>query len=67
MSSSDLVFYVQLQVKPECVQEWKEAVTDVIHHMSAEPTFVTCSLHQDTEEWHQRIDAQQIDRLLSIW
>ncbi|HEY9664298.1 MAG TPA: antibiotic biosynthesis monooxygenase [Allocoleopsis sp.] len=50
MSSSDLVFYVQLQVKPDCVQEWKEAVTDVIHHMSAEPTFVTCYLHQDTQD-----------------
>jgi hypothetical protein len=47
MSSSDLVFYVQLQVKPECVQEWKEAVIEVINHMSAELTFVTCYLHQD--------------------
>ena len=50
MSSSDLVFYVQFQVKPECVQEWKEAVIEVINHMSTESTFVTCYLHQDTQD-----------------
>jgi quinol monooxygenase YgiN len=50
MSSHDLVFYVQLQVKPDCVQEWKSAVIDVINHMSGESTFVTCYLHQDTQD-----------------
>lgn len=50
MSSSDLVLYVQLQIKPEYVQEWKDAVLEVINHMSAESTFVACYLHQDTQD-----------------
>ena len=50
MASSDLVFYVQLQVKPECVQEWKDAVIEVINHMSKENTFVTCYLHRDAQD-----------------
>ncbi len=50
MPSNDLVFYVQFQVKPECVQEWKDTVIDVINQMSAESTFVTCYLHQDTQD-----------------
>jgi len=50
MPSGDLVFYVQLRVKPECVQEWKDAVMDVIDHMSMESTFVTCYMHQDTHD-----------------
>lgn len=50
MPSRDLVFYVQFQVKPDCVQEWKDAVVDVIDHMSKENTFVTCYMHQDTQD-----------------
>jgi quinol monooxygenase YgiN len=50
MSSSDLVFYVQLQVKPEYVQEWKASVIEVIEHMSTERTFVTYYMHQDTQD-----------------
>lgn len=50
MPSSDLVFYVQFQVKPECVQDWKNAVTEVIDHMSTESTFVTCYMHQDAQD-----------------
>jgi quinol monooxygenase YgiN len=49
MHSHDLVFYVQFQVKPECVQEWKNAVMEVVDHMSTEPTFVTCYLHEDAQ------------------
>lgn len=50
MSSSDLVFYVQFQVKPECVQEWQDAVIEVIDHMSTENTFVSCYMHQDAQD-----------------
>ncbi len=50
MPSNDLVFYVQLHVKPEYVQEWKDVVMEVIDHMSKETTFVTCYLHQDAED-----------------
>jgi quinol monooxygenase YgiN len=47
---SDLVFYVQFQVKPECVQEWKDAVMKVIDRMSAESTFMACYMLQDLQD-----------------
>jgi quinol monooxygenase YgiN len=50
MPSSDLVFYVQFHVKPEYVQAWKDAVMEVIDHMSQESTFVTCYMHQDAQD-----------------
>jgi quinol monooxygenase YgiN len=50
MSSSDLIFYIQFQVKPKYLQEWKDAVTEVIDCMSKEGTFVTCYMHQDTQQ-----------------
>ncbi len=50
--SRDLVFYVQLQVKPECVADWKEDVTELIERMAQEATFVTCYMHQDTTDAH---------------
>ena len=50
MPSSDLVIYVQFHVKPEYVQAWKEAVMEVIDHMSKESTFVTCYMHQDAQD-----------------
>ncbi|MBW4579460.1 MAG: antibiotic biosynthesis monooxygenase [Tildeniella nuda ZEHNDER 1965/U140] len=50
MPDRDLVFYVQFQVKPDCVQEWKDAVVEVINHMAKENTFVTCYMHQDTQD-----------------
>ncbi|RJQ60762.1 MAG: hypothetical protein C4530_07070 [Desulfobacteraceae bacterium] len=50
MSSKDLVFFVQLHLKPECIEEWKKAVTELIDRMSQEDTFVTCLLDQSTED-----------------
>jgi quinol monooxygenase YgiN len=50
VADSDLVFYVQLRVKPERVDEWWRAVDDIIEHMSAEDTFVACYLHQDSRD-----------------
>ena len=47
MEPDDLVFYVKLDLKPECVAEWKAAVTAVIDRMSREAAFVSCSLQQD--------------------
>lgn len=49
MSSGDLAFYVQFQVKPECVQEWKDAVMEVIDNMSTESTFVTCYMDREVQ------------------
>ena len=50
MTNNDLVFYVQLDVKPERVDEWKAAVLDVIEQMAKESTFVACYLDQDPQE-----------------
>ena len=48
--AGDLVFYVTLNLKPDCVDEWKVAVVDVIERMSKEPTFVGCSMQQDAQD-----------------
>ena len=50
MPNSDLVFYVKLLVKPECVDAWKRAVDEVIECMRHEDAFVSCYLHQDLQE-----------------
>jgi quinol monooxygenase YgiN len=50
MPTPDLVFYVKLFVKPECVAEWRAAVEEIITAMSAEPAFVACFLHQDSQD-----------------
>ena len=50
MGDSDLVFYVKLHVKPECIDEWKRAVTDIVEQMSHETAFVSCYLHQDAQQ-----------------
>lgn len=50
MASTDLVFYVRLQVKPECVEEWRLAVREIIDQMSKEDAFVSCYLHQDSQD-----------------
>lgn len=42
MLEQDLVFYVQLHVKAECVPEWKAALTDLIEQMAREDAFVRC-------------------------
>ena len=46
MADRDLVFYVTLDLKPECVEEWKASVIQVIDQMSREPAFVGCSMQQ---------------------
>lgn len=50
MSNEDLVFYVKLHVKPERVDEWREAVTEIIEKMSREDSFVSCQLHRDAQD-----------------
>jgi quinol monooxygenase YgiN len=46
----DLVFYVNVFVKPGCVDEWHKAVTDIIEEMSKEAAFVSCYLHQNAND-----------------
>src|SRR5215213_8476883 len=50
MANGDLVFYVQCHVKPECIQEWKHAVNEVIECLSRKDAFVSYYLHQDTQD-----------------
>jgi quinol monooxygenase YgiN len=50
MADSDLVFYVKLHVKPDHVEEWKQAVTELIEQMSQEDAFISCYLHQDGQD-----------------
>lgn len=52
MPTEDLVFYVKLFVKPDCVEAWKKAVTEMIAEMSKEAAFVSCHLHQDAQDEH---------------
>ncbi len=44
------MFYVQLEVKPDRIDEWRRAVDDVIERMSAEDAFVACYLHRDAHD-----------------
>lgn len=50
MANGDLVFHVRLWVKPERVEEWKQAVREIVGHMAKEPAFVACYLHQDAQD-----------------
>lgn len=46
----DLVFYVKCHVKPDCVEEWRGAVGEIIERMSQEDSFISCQLHVDAAD-----------------
>ena len=50
MIKNHLVFYVKLYVKPERVQEWRQAFEEIVEAMSKEETFIACYLHQDAHD-----------------
>ncbi len=50
MAADDLVFYVQLRVKPDRIDAWRRAVAEIIERMSAEDSFVACYLHRDAQD-----------------
>lgn len=50
MAQQDLVFYVKCRVKPDRIDAWRRAVTDIIEQMSHEDTFVSCQLHVDAQD-----------------
>lgn len=50
MLQDDLVFFVQLHLKPERVEEWMKAVTELIDRMSQEDAFVTCLMDRSIED-----------------
>ncbi|MEG2805174.1 putative quinol monooxygenase [Stenotrophomonas sp.] len=45
-----LVFLVRLQVKPERLQDWLDAVHALIDRMAEEPAFVSCDLLRDAQD-----------------
>lgn len=50
MPNTDLVFYVKLFVRPEHIQEWREAFDEIASAMSRESAFISCDLHQDATD-----------------
>ena len=52
MPGKDLVFFVQLHIKLERVEEWKRSVVALIDRMSQEDAFVKCLLDQSVEDPH---------------
>jgi quinol monooxygenase YgiN len=50
VADSDLVFYVQLKVKPDRIDEWRRALDDIVERMSEEEAFVSCYLHRDAHD-----------------
>lgn len=45
--NDELAFYVTLQIKPEKVDEWLQAVKDIIDQMAKEPAFICCHVQRD--------------------
>jgi len=45
-----LAFYVEFNLKPEYVEEWKKGALNVIEKMSKEDTFVSAYMHQDAND-----------------
>ncbi|WP_421900677.1 putative quinol monooxygenase [Maridesulfovibrio sp.] len=45
-----LVFYVEFNVKPECIEKFLKGATVVIEAMSKEDSFVTAYLHRDAND-----------------
>ena len=76
-SDDELVFIVQLHLKPERVEDWERAVTELIDRMSQEDAFVNCLLDQSTgdpsmftlyERWREHVAGsvcQKSDERLS--
>jgi quinol monooxygenase YgiN len=50
MAHADLVFYVELRVKRERIEEWRRALDDIVEPMSKEAAFVACYLDQDPHD-----------------
>jgi len=71
MTANDvpLVFHVRLQVKPERVQDWLDAVHALIDRMAEEPAFISCDLHRDANDptlfvLYERWDEESVQSFL---
>ncbi|HIF9337220.1 TPA: putative quinol monooxygenase [Photobacterium damselae] len=47
--SNNLIFYVEFDVKPECVEKFLQGATQVLEAMSKERTFVSTQFHRHSE------------------
>ncbi|MCW8327847.1 antibiotic biosynthesis monooxygenase [Photobacterium sp. SDRW27] len=45
-----LAFYVEFNLKPEYIDEWKQGALGVIEKMSKEDTFVSAYMHRDAND-----------------
>lgn len=50
MRDSTLVFFVTLHLKPECIDEWRTALDELLRDMQREPAFVSCHLDRDAQD-----------------
>jgi len=50
MPPSTLVFFVKLQLRPECIDEWLTALEELLRDMQREPAFVSCHLDRDAQD-----------------
>jgi quinol monooxygenase YgiN len=48
--SKDLVFTVEFNIKPECVEDFLTSLTAVVENMSKEDSFVSTNLHRDKND-----------------
>ncbi|MFA8434915.1 MAG: putative quinol monooxygenase [Marinifilaceae bacterium] len=48
--NEDLAFYVNFHIKPDRVDDWKQAALKVLNKMAEEDTFISTFLHQDAED-----------------
>ncbi|HEY0332377.1 MAG TPA: antibiotic biosynthesis monooxygenase [Stenotrophomonas sp.] len=70
MPDSALVFFVKLQLKPECIDEWLTALEELLRDMQREPTFVSCHLDRDAEDptlytLYEHWDEPSVDAFLA--
>ncbi|MGQ9425854.1 putative quinol monooxygenase [Gilvimarinus sp. F26214L] len=49
-NNEGLVFYVTLKIRPEKVQDWLQAVHEIIEQMSKESAFICCYLQRDASD-----------------
>lgn len=49
-AETPLVFYVKLQLKPDRVDEWLEALHVLVDQMAEAPAFISCDLHRDAND-----------------
>lgn len=50
MQTNELVIYVQLQIRPERIDAWRDAFQTIADAMAQEDAFIACHLHRDATD-----------------